>query len=114
MTPLISSDEENWTPPSAVAGDAKRREGKNVISLEPIPTRPPIVSSASVVVKLSFPTKIPRITDLRKKKPLKECAMKFKSAGSDPKLRVHCVVRLKRLSNDEVKQLRYVWIRKII
>ena len=76
---------------------------RNVISLETIPARPPIV-------KLSFPTKVPRIREFRKKK---ECAMKSKSAGSDPKLRLHCTVRLKRLSIDEVKRLRYVWIGKI-
>ena len=75
-TPLISSDEENWTPPSAVAGDVKRKEDKNVISLVPISVRP----------KFSFPTNIPRIKDFRKKKAT---TMKFKSAGSDPKLRGH-------------------------
>ena len=101
-TPLISSDEENWTPPSAVAGDVKRREDKNVISLVPIPVRP----------KFSFPTNIPRIKDFRKKKAI---TMKFKSAGSDPKLtKLRCTVQIKRLSNDEVKRLRYVWIRKTV
>ena len=100
-TPLISSDEENWTPPSAVAGDVKRREDKNVISLVPISVRP----------KFSFPTNIPRIKDFRKKKAI---TMKFKSAASDPKLRQRCIVRVKRLSNDEVKRLRYVWIRKTV